>query len=70
MFAHQRLDVGNRYGVRNANEVRGVFEESGNVLAVLQGHSHKNDHNEIAGIHYCTMVAMVEGSGRKATDTR
>ena len=40
-------------------------EESGKVLAVFQGHSHKNDHNDIAGIHYCTLVAMVEGSGAK-----
>jgi alkaline phosphatase len=33
------------------------------VLAVFQVHSHKNDHNEIGGIHFCTLVAMVEGSG-------
>ena len=24
---------------------------------------HQNDYKEITGIHYCTMVAMVEGSG-------
>lgn len=30
---------------------------------VYQGHSHKNDHKDIGGIHYCTLVAMVEGSG-------
>ena len=63
VFAHQRLDVSNHYGVKNAEIVRKVFEESGRVLAVFQGHSHKNDHNEIGGIHYCTLVAMVEGSG-------
>ena len=63
VFAHQRLDVANHYGVKNAAAVRQVFEESGNVLAVFQGHSHKNDHKDIGGIHYCTMVAMVEGSG-------
>ena len=63
MFAHQRLDVSNHYGVKNAAAVRRVIEESGNVLAVFQGHSHKNDHKDIAGIHYCTMVAMVEGAG-------
>ena len=61
VFAHQRLDVSNHYGVRNADSVRKLFEESGRVLAVFQGHSHKNDHNEIGGIHYCTLVAMVEG---------
>jgi alkaline phosphatase len=63
VFAHQRLDVSNHYGVKNAADVRTALEDSGRVLAVLQGHSHKNDHTEIGGIHYCTLVAMVEGSG-------
>lgn len=63
VFAHQRLDVGSPYGVKNAVEVRKVLEDSGQVLAVFQGHSHKNDHKDIAGIHYCTLVAMIEGSG-------
>ena len=63
VFAHQRLDVNNHYGVKNAAEVRQVLEESGKVLAVFQGHSHKNDHRDIGGIHYCTLVAMGEGSG-------
>jgi hypothetical protein len=35
------------------------------VLAVFQGHSHKTDHKEINGIHYCTIAAMVEGSGEE-----
>ncbi len=65
VFAHQRLDVQNNYGVKNAAAVRQLLEASGNVLAVFQGHSHKNDLNDIAGIHYCTMVAMVEGSGQQ-----
>lgn len=63
VFAHQRLDVANDYGVRNAAEVRRALEGSGKVRAVFQGHSHKNDYKDIAGIHYCTLVAMVEGSG-------
>jgi alkaline phosphatase len=63
VFAHQRLDVTNNHGVKNAAQVREVLEKSSNVQVVLQGHSHKNDHNEIGGIHYCTLVAMVEGSG-------
>ena len=33
------------------------------VLAVFQGHSHQNDLKDIHGIHYCTLVAMIEGSG-------
>jgi alkaline phosphatase len=63
VFAHQRLDVRNNHGVRNSPEVRGVLEAAGNVRAVFQGHSHRNDLREIGGIHYCTLVAMVEGSG-------
>ena len=63
VFAHQRLDVANHYGVKNAATVRKVLEASGRVLAVFQGHSHHNDHKQIAGIHYCTLVAMVEGAG-------
>ena len=63
VFAHQRLDVSSVYGVKNAPVVRKVLEDSGQVLAVFQGHSHENDHKEIGGIHYCTMVAMIEGSG-------
>ncbi len=63
VFAHQRLDVSSVYGVKNAPVVRKVLEDSGQVLAVFQGHSHENDHKEIGGIHYCTLVAMIEGSG-------
>ncbi len=63
VFAHQRLDVGGPHGVKNAPEIRALLEESGNVLAVFQGHSHKNDHHEIGGIHYVTLAAMIEGSG-------
>ena len=62
-FAHQRLDVSNHYGVRNNADARKILESSGKVLAVFQGHSHQNDINEIGGIHYCTLAAMVEGSG-------
>lgn len=65
VFAHQRLDVDGPHGVRNAPSVRQVLERSGKVLAVFQGHSHQNDYREIGGIHYCTLVAMVEGSGER-----
>jgi alkaline phosphatase len=65
VFAHQRLDVNNDHGVKNSADVRQILEASGRVLAVFQGHSHQNDLTEIGGIHYCTLVAMVEGSGTK-----
>jgi alkaline phosphatase len=63
VFAHQRLDVSNHHGVNNNAAVRRILETSGNVLAVFQGHSHRNDLKQIGDIHYCTLVAMVEGDG-------
>lgn len=63
VFAHQRLDEGGVHAVRNAAEVRRILEKSGHVQAVFQGHSHQNDYQDLAGIHYCTLVAMIEGSG-------
>ncbi len=65
VFVHQRLDTGYPYGVKSAPLVRRILEQSGKVLAVFQGHSHKNEHKEIGGIHYCTTAAMIEGSGEK-----
>ena len=63
VFAHQRLDVTTNFGVKNGAEVRNILEKSGKVLVVLQGHSHQNELNDIGNIHYCTLRAMVEGSG-------
>jgi alkaline phosphatase len=33
------------------------------VRVVFQGHSHKNELEEVNGIPYCTLAAMVEGEG-------
>ncbi|MBE7497640.1 MAG: metallophosphoesterase [Verrucomicrobiaceae bacterium] len=63
VLAHQRLDADKAHAVQNAAEVRSLLEKSGKVVAVFQGHSHKNDYQQIEGIHYTTLVAMVEGSG-------
>ncbi|OAI56371.1 alkaline phosphatase [Verrucomicrobiaceae bacterium SCGC AG-212-N21] len=63
VLAHQRLDMDKAHAVRNAAEVRALLEKSRKVLAVFHGHSHKNDYQQIEGIHYTTLVAMVEGSG-------
>ena len=63
VFAHQRLDASGQHSVRNAEAVRTILEKSGRTLAVFQGHSHKNDYQQIRGIHYVTLVAMIEGSG-------
>jgi len=63
VFAHQRLDVSNHHGVKNGAVVREILEASKKVLAVFQGHSHQNDLKQIGDIHYCTLVAMIEGTG-------
>ncbi len=65
VFIHQRLDGEGPHSVKNAPRVRAVLEKSGKVLAVLQGHYHRNDYREVGGIHYCTLAAMVEGSGEE-----
>lgn len=62
ILAHQRLDETKQHSVKNAAAVRKILEKSGKVLAVLQGHSHANDYQAIRGIHYATLVAMVEGA--------
>lgn len=67
VLAHQRLDVDDNHGVRNRHQVREVLESVGRVVAVFQGHSHQNDLRQIGGIHYCTLVAMVEGSGAESS---
>ncbi len=63
LFVHQRLDAGPPYGIASAAEVRRILENSGKVLAVFQGHEHPGGYQRIGGIHYCTLTAMVEGSG-------
>jgi alkaline phosphatase len=67
VFAHQRLDKAKRYSVKNAEVVRKVLQQSGKVQAVFQGHHHRNGYQEINGIHYCTLQAMVEGSGKESS---
>ncbi len=62
VFAHQRLDETKQHSVKNAAAARKILEQSGKVLAVLQGHSHANDYQSINGIHYATLVALVEGA--------
>jgi 3',5'-cyclic AMP phosphodiesterase CpdA len=64
VLAHQRLDADDDpHGVRDAGLTRAILEASGKVRAVLQGHDHRGAHNEIEGIHYVTLKAIVEGPG-------
>ncbi|MCA9428173.1 MAG: metallophosphoesterase [Candidatus Omnitrophica bacterium] len=64
-FTHQRIDVSNNFGIKSGPEVRKILEDSGKVLAVFQGHNHINEHKEIGGIHYVTLAALIEGSGKQ-----
>ncbi|NIR47299.1 twin-arginine translocation signal domain-containing protein [candidate division KSB1 bacterium] len=62
VFVHQNLhDENSRYGVKNADEVRNILKEAGNVLAVIQGHHHEGGYTRINGIHYLTLKALVDG---------
>jgi predicted phosphodiesterase len=66
VFVHQQLDGEGDHCVNNADEVRDLLQASGKVPAVFQGHNHKGStaaDNQIEGIHYYTLKAMVEGSG-------
>jgi hypothetical protein len=53
------------FGVNNGPEIRKLLRDSAKVLAVLQGHCHWGNYQEIAGLHYCTLSAVVEGSGKE-----
>ena len=63
VFVHQRLDTGKPYGINNAAAARNILEQSGQVLAVFQGHNQKNELKTIKNIHYVTLNAMVTGTG-------
>ena len=65
VFVHQQLDgVGEHY-VNNADQVRQILQKNNRVLAVFQGHNHAGHYSHIETIHYYTLKAMVEGSGKK-----
>lgn len=65
VFIHQLLDGDKKsHYVRNAAETRRIFSKHPHVLAVFQGHQHRGQYNRIGGVHYYTLKAMVEGSGK------
>lgn len=64
-FVHQRLDGEGAAFVNNAPEVREVFEKSGKVHAVFQGHDHAGAYTQMGGTHYYTLKGLVEGPGEE-----
>jgi alkaline phosphatase len=67
IFLHQRLDIDNQEtcAVKNSDEIRQIFENSGKVRLVLQGHHHTGGYTEINEISYITLSALIEGTGEK-----
>jgi predicted phosphodiesterase len=63
VFIHQQLDGEGDYFVKNAADVREILEKSRTVLAVFQGHRHEGAYSRINGIHYYTLIGMIEGRG-------
>lgn len=65
VFVHQRLDqaVGSEDAIFSSPAVRQILETSGKVVTVFMGHSHVNDYQTINGIHYCTLDAVIGGTG-------
>jgi len=65
VFNHQLLDGAGSQYVKNAKAIRAVLQSSSKVAAVFQGHHHDGSYSQIEGIHYHTLKATVEGSGRQ-----
>ena len=63
VFCHQQLGGKGGTYVRNSQEVRNIFQQSGKVLAAFNGHEHNGGYTSIEGIHYYTLKAVVDGSG-------
>lgn len=62
VFMHQNIDpeIREDHCLNNAMQLREVFEQSGKVKAVYQGHYHWGHRFEHNGIDYVTLKAMCE----------
>lgn len=65
VFIHQLLDsfsdISRKVCVGNADEIRDILEQHGQVLAVFQGHHHPGHYSRKSGIHYVTLQGAIEG---------
>ncbi|WP_425884168.1 hypothetical protein ACPYIV_16960 [Parabacteroides sp. ASD2025] len=66
IFIHELLDtfsgISKELCIGNAEEIVSILEQSGKVIAVIQGHHHAGNYSFRHGIHYFTMKGMIEGS--------
>lgn len=67
VFCHHPLYLferdGNRYHVQNYRAVQSILETSRKVHLVFQGHVHESNIKKINGIHYITLLGMVDYEG-------
>lgn len=71
VFTHQTLDrVDDQdHNIKNASEVRKIFEESGKVLAVFSGHDHQGGYSNIKDIHYIVLTGNVSVHDSRSWET-
>jgi alkaline phosphatase len=60
IFIHQNLHDNSSISLNNSAEIREILENHGNVTHVFQGHHHPGHYEEINGIHYLTIMGMVD----------
>jgi len=61
VFLHYLLDSTNiAEDLRNAAEIRTIFENAGNVVAMFCGHRHTGGYWQSKGIHYINLKGMIE----------
>lgn len=71
IFSHQCFDeTSANHKIANAAELRELFEQMGNVIAVFYGHRHAGGYYKINDIHYIGLVATVNGSDSAAVVVR
>ena len=61
IFTHQTMDRldDQEHNIKNSSQVRQIFEEDGQVLAVFSGHDHAGGYANIKGIHYVVLSGNV-----------
>src|SRR3712207_7498942 len=67
VLAHQRLDVANDYGVKNAADVRKVLEASGKVACVFQDRKSTRLNSSHANISYAVFCLKKKKTFRRCT---
>ncbi|WP_161629890.1 metallophosphoesterase [Desulfogranum japonicum] len=61
VFTHQTMDRVDEqdHNIKNASQIRKIFEDDGQVLAVFSGHDHQGGYSNIKGIHYIVLHGNV-----------